>query len=303
LFGKLTGKDKKGDPKEESHEERWKKGKAAVQAYLKTQSQHEEVFVEDYDAGLAGLKAQYGFTTLKMSEDGGSVDAAMSPGEPIKNDWPLVARRKLTAPAGLTIQKGVSKSGNQRVFAITKDGVKKFVYNARTKKWQHIKDDERIRKAEEAMRAQLRSERASYISLVEAAKSASAQGFDAGGMGRKAGEKDERVIIGEVKGGFRKGEQYFAADKFTAITSSLTTNLDQSRRVAEKKKVVDRFDEAVASGNITVVIQLVGKAVVASTVWPKLEALIRKKLRAYIKANYDDVELDDVMKNVRIQWR
>jgi phage-related protein len=303
LFGKLTGKGKK-DGKEESHEERWKKGKAAVQAYLKSQEQKEEVFVEDYEAGLAGIKEQYGFTALKIDPDGGTVDAAMSPGEKIKNDWPLVARKNLTAPEGLQIQKGVSNRGNKRVFAVTASGVKKFVYNARTKKWQHVKDDERIRKAEEGLRALLKSERSQYISLVEAGKAASAQGFDAGGMGRKRGE-DERVAIGEVKGGFRKGQQYFAAEKFTAITSSLATNLDESRRVAEAqgKKVVERFDAAVASGNITVVIQLVGKAVVAGTVWPKLENIIRSKVRAYIKANYEDVELDEVMKNVRIQWR
>ena len=306
LFGKGGKEGKKKEEKEKK--EKWEKGEAAVNAYLKKQAANDEFFVEDYTSGLAQIKAKYGFTLLQMKDDGSAVEAAMSPKKPIKNDWPLVKKRNLTPPAGHTLKLDFSNRGNKRVFAM-KGGLKKFVYNKRTNQWQTIKDDKLIQKAEKALRAELKSTRSRWISLVEGGKAASAQGFDAGGIGKEKGE-EERVVVGEVKGGFRKGWQYFVLDKFTAITggvkkSLMGKNLDTMRAEAMKKggtKLVDRFDEAIVNGNITIVIKLVGKAVVSGTVWPKLEAEVRRHVRNYIKANYPDVDPDEVVKNVRIEW-
>ncbi|MDX6269210.1 MAG: hypothetical protein QOD28_433 [Acidobacteriota bacterium] len=307
LFGKGGKEGKKKEEKEKG--EKWAKGEAAVNAFLQQQAAKEEYFVEDYTSGLAQIKTKYGFTLLQMTAKGDAVEAAMSPKKKIKNDWPLVKKLNLKPPSGHQLLLDFSNRGNKRVFA-TKGGLKKFVYNKRTSQWQTIKDDKLIQKAEKDLRAELKRKRSEWISLVEAGKAASAQGFDAGGIGQKPTETEERVVVGEVKGGFRKGWQYFLLDKFTAITggvkkSLLGKNLDTMRDTAQEKggaKLVKRFDEAIASGNITIVIKLVGKAVVSGTVWPKLEAKVRQHVKAYIKANYDGVDPDEVIKNVRIEW-
>ncbi len=302
LFGKGGKEEKK---KEDDHKERWNKGLAAVKAYIGKEEKSEEVFSEDFEAGLAPIKAQYGFTVLKLVDGGRNIDAAMSPGTKIKNDWPLVDKGTLKKPTGADgIVKDFSKSGNKRVYA-TKNGIKKWVYNAKKKVWQEIKDDERIRKAEAGLRGQLKRESPGFVSLVEAGKAASSQGFDAGGLGTVKGKADEQLVIGEVKGGFTKKALYFAKEKFTAITSVLGKNLDETRAAAEQlgKKAVDSFDAAVGSGNVTVVIKLVGNARVSGSVKKQLEAEIKKKVKEYIKNNYDDVDMKDVAKKISIVWK
>ena len=307
VLAKLTGKNEKRPTNEspESHENRWKRGTAALKVFMTKEVSDEEPTAEGFEVGLAVIKQQYGFSNLVLMEDGVTIDAAMSPGEKFKNDSRYIKLRNLESnkPSGTVLKAGLSKSGNKRIFATINDA-KKFVYVVKTGVFQAIKDDERIKASEEELRKMLTGERPNLISIVEQGKSSNAPGFDAGGLDIGNAKRPE-LVIGEVKGGFQKNDQYFSRESFTAVTTTLSKNLTGARKslsVSGSEKAVNQFDLAVSSGNITVVIHLFGRAVVSSNVWPKLEMTIKQKVRLHISKSYPDVDLNVVMKNVNIQW-
>ena len=299
LMGALGGKrGKKGEDAEK--DKRFKAGVSAVQS-LPGQSQ------EEMGSSLSSINGRYGFDELEYQSNGENwtVSAVMRKvslkkkisgrSRIVKNDSDYLGEARKNKPKGTDVGMGTSKSGNERIFAYTK-GRKTHHYNAHRKKWQHIKDDERIRESEEGLRNELSQKRDDFISFIDSEKIASDRGFDAAGL------TQDQFVIGEVKGGFQKGDQYFSQDKFTAVTKSMHKNLDDARKTAEDKGVVDQFESHIKSGSVLVVIKLVGNAIVARTVWPKLERQIKRVIKSYIGKKYPDVQLN-VMKNVKIEWR
>lgn len=198
-----------------------------------------------------------------------------------------------------------SGRGNKRLFATLK-GAKRFVYIVRQQRWNPIKDDAAIQQAEQALRAELARNIPGYKELVDQSKPANAPGFDAAGVVPGQTPAQAQLVIGEVKGSAPTGSrQYAPREKFSALTSSLGTNLRELLSSPESVNV----EGALTRGNVTVKIKLVGGMQVGRvasgrkhSTKRKIEADIRRQFKAFLDAQYSGLPLEQVVKAIRIEW-
>ena len=311
---KLFGKGKGGD-KEKTPGGPWDKGITAVKAYI-AENSGKLLDVREFQPGLDRLKAQFGFTVLKLEGKPGSlvIDAAMSPGEKIHvDDTALVTDDKGTItvpkPEGADdVKLMVSKGGNRRLFALLKAAAK-WVYNLRGGKdkgfWQKIRDEAKIKAAEEKARKWLKDNESRFKQLTNQ-ESSFEPGFDVAGVAKRG--KEDELVIGEVKGSFGATPKYFQPSSFTAITGAapgkgetLAGNI--ADLIAANPKYQARINTAIASGNITIIIFLAKKAKVSAKARKIIEDTVRKDLKAYIQGTFPDVDIEDVVKNINVEFR
>ena len=304
LFGKLTGKDKK----EEDPKVRFDKGMAAVDKLVAKEKK--KASAGGLAAGLAGIKAKFGFTQLALVVTAGKavIDAALNPAKkiPVDDTEFVTAADGVTVivpakPPAVTAKLALSNDGNTRLFGFDAKNFKIMVYVVRTKAWQTVPSDERVRAMEAQARQWLQTQNPAFVSLVNEEKDPSARGFDVAGLQPGQGGAPERLVVGEAKGSFQGAPIWFQAPKFTAIQGKpLAANLEAATQ--QDAALAQRVESAIASGNITIIIFLNKDARISKKSWGKLERKVRKDLKAYILQTFPGSEPDiaKIMKNVVI---
>ncbi|WP_437534808.1 hypothetical protein WME79_11440 [Sorangium sp. So ce726] len=322
IIGKVTGKDKK---KDDTRTEGQKQadldaGLDAAQALLARQ----DTEVDKVRSQLSPIKQRYKMTALDIVKDGesggdaeyhvhGEVNPVANkpkvkkPVEDDKNPVAIAEQAKAPPPPDGVDSKQflASERGNKRLYALLKGG-KRFVYVVKQTRWHPLKDDTAIQKAEQDLRQQLASQIPGYKELVDASKPANAPGFDAAGVVPGATPAQSQLVIGEVKGSApTQGTQYVPKEKFTALTTSLQSNLEGLLAGPEASHV----EGALKSGNVVIKIKLTGGVQVGKqaagrklSTRAKIERAIRKNFKDFLVANYAGLKVEQVVKSIRVEW-
>jgi hypothetical protein len=346
--GKGAGKEEPSqkDGDEQKHDDELIKGLAALDAvtarYAKDGATREEV-----ETGVKSVRRK--FKVFKSIEviDGGETwdyDYVASPGKkkkgPVKVDDSKIVDKDKVDPSvppeavpPVIKSFDLSRRGNTRLFATDKNN-DKWVWkknsdtSATQGHWQKIKDDSKIKEAEEEAGRWLEAHKPQFLSLVKADKAVSEHGADVAGLGQETdpASAGERLFIGEAKLGSGKQPTYFPftpGDPETNKISAITTNLesaiagitDEAReRGAQEGKgneYVDRVNAALKSGKVTIYIFLKGKARIGKTgrgggrsTFTRVKMYVLNELRRILGAdpyNLKRDELNEVINNVEVK--
>jgi hypothetical protein len=331
ILGKITGKDKKKDEKPDERTDAQKKtdldsGLSAAHSLLANKDES----AEKLQPKLQDIQKRYKMTALELvkdSEGEGEVDyhvhGEVNPGgnsphvkkrtDDENNEVAKAEKAKPLPPPEGVDHKAFDESerGNRRLFATLKGG-KRFVFVVKQKRWQPLKDDTAIQKAEQDLRAELKKNITGYEEMVEHDKAPNQPGFDAAGVVPGVAPSQSQLVIGEVKGSVPTASvQYVPKGKFTALTSNLGANLAALGNSQQKSHI----EAALKSGNVVVRIKLVGGirvggvkvdengfSVRKGSTGAKIESDIRKRFKAYLAEKYSPLSFDAVVKSIRIEW-
>lgn len=325
LFGKMTGKGKKDERTEEKKQKDLKDGLAEGIKLVKDN----KLLVKDVNKKLPAIKKKYkmeslqavlssgsetqGKITIKGSinpegEESGTVDQTEHYNKNKGEIKPPTPEHK--------VELGTSRSGNTRIFAVLK-GDKTHKYRIDTGTWQGFSTEknENVKKAEAELLAKLKQEMPGWISLFKEEKEQSAPGVDVGGMGQVAAAPaapaadtrivggnagTDRIVVGEAKHSGAKGGRRVPVKEFFRGGSILGRRLGEMGAEAAKKGGSAKFNAALKSGNVTIVVYLAGTAILTPNARTKLEGIIKTNVATYIKTRFPDVKLEEVAGNIKL---
>jgi len=329
LFGKLTGKNKDPKSKDDGRTEaqKTKDLKSAVSEGVKI-VKDQKILAKDVNKKLPAIKTKYKLTSLQAvvasgseTEETISIKGAVNPEAEEKavvnqTGYYNENKDKIKPPtAAHTVALAKSRSGNTRIFAML-EGSKTHKFDISKEGWSAFSTEknENVKKAEAELLAKLKQEMPGWISLFKEDKEQSAPGVDVGGMGQVAAPPEtgadqrlvkgetgtDRVVIGEAKhSGAAKGRSVSVKEFFRG-GAVLGKRLGQMGAEARSKGSEAKFNAALKSGNVTVVVYLAGTAKMGTGARAKLEAVIKSNIAAYIKARFPDVKLEEVAGNVKL---
>ena len=330
LFG--GGKDKGGKETEEGTvEERFKKGKAALDAYI-AKGGDQEVEAAEFKAGLAPIKEKYGFTRLELVEEGAgfAIAAEMNPSaKPKVNDAKVIWKDQIIPfkpadavdPLKFRDFKASSR-GNKHLYCIDANDIEFYwtPTGRKTGRWTKI-DSELQRKAEEAARNKAKADYPKFISLVKDDKNLTAPGLDVAGYIPAAGVAGS-VLVGESKA-FKGTESRYVQyvppslvgttqpsgrtrqNPLSAITDNLQDHLNTALKTPKGKtgrELVKNVTAALKAGNLMIVFYLAGAATISDGTLDLVEKRIKAEYAEFLKLKFkmQPAEIAKVINNVTV---
>ena len=291
ILQKMRGKDSKQDTRTE--QEKTKDVQAAAKDAEKVAKEFKTK--REIKKHLSKIKEKYRLKSIDILEKEGDKFQIFAEINPKAGTEEFIEDDGLGNPSGSAppLKKFLAQSHSNKKRNYCEDSSGKlWFYNMDSKNWQITSDKTKLLEAEKKGTEWLKTHKSEFESLVEADKSLNSPGFDQLGLQTQKGD-NPILHIGETKGAFGKGPQYFTPlspsqvksrnreNPFTAITDNLGSNLEREQNKSQKAKV----EAALKSGNVEVTIFLAGKAEVSDKSIEKIKKRIQKELVQYLIAN------------------